>query len=59
MVRKCVVVAHGVHESGRREIVGLDVHEAETELFWREFLRSLVARGLLGVRLRSQMSTPA
>jgi transposase-like protein len=49
--RKCVVVAHAVHESGRREIVGLDVGPTETEAFWREFLRSLVARGLVGVRL--------
>ena len=49
--RKCVVVAHGVHESGRREIVGLDVGEAETESFWREFLRGLVRRGLVGVQL--------
>jgi transposase-like protein len=51
VVRKCVVIAHGVHESGRREIIGLDVGEAETEAFWREFLRSLVARGLVGVQL--------
>src|SRR3954470_12556010 len=32
--RKAVVVAHGVHETGRREIIGLDVGEAETESFW-------------------------
>jgi putative transposase len=51
VVRKCVVVAHAVHESGRREIIGLDVGEAETEAFWTEFLRSLVARGLVGVKL--------
>ncbi len=44
VARKCVVIAHAVHESGRREIIGLDVGEAETEAFWREFLRSLVAR---------------
>ncbi len=49
--RKCLVVAHGVHESGRREVVGLDVGEAETEAFWREFLRGLVKRGLVGVQL--------
>ena len=49
--RKCVVVAHVVHETGRREIIGLDVGATETEAFWREFLRSLVARGLVGVRL--------
>lgn len=51
VARKCVVVAHAVHETGRREIIGLDVGEAETEAFWREFLRSLVARGLGGVQL--------
>jgi putative transposase len=51
VVPKCVVVAHAVHETGRREIIGLDVGEAETEAFWREFLRSLVKRGLTGVQL--------
>src|SRR4029450_5056974 len=51
VVRKCVVIAHGVHETGRREIIGLDVGAAETEAFWRDFLRSLVARGLVGVQL--------
>src|SRR5215207_5139719 len=30
---------------------GLDVGAAETEAFWREFLRSLVRRGLAGVQL--------
>jgi putative transposase len=49
--RKCVVIAHGVHETGRREIIGLDVGEAETEAFWTDFLRDLVARGLVGVQL--------
>jgi transposase-like protein len=49
--RKCVVIAHAVHETGRREIIGLDVGEAETEASWTEFLRSLVARGLVGVQL--------
>src|SRR5881227_1658899 len=51
VVRKALVVAHAVHETGRREIIGLDVGEAETEAFWREFLRSLVRRGLTGVQL--------
>jgi transposase-like protein len=45
------VIAHAVHESGRREIIGLDAGTAETEAFWRAFLRSLVARGLSGVQL--------
>jgi putative transposase len=51
VARKCVVIAHAVHETGRREIIGLDVGEAETDAFWTEFLRSLVARGLVGVQL--------
>jgi transposase-like protein len=49
--RKCVVIAHGVHETGRREIIGLDVGETETEAFWTQFLRDLVARGLVGCQL--------
>jgi putative transposase len=49
--QKCLVIAYAVHESGRREVIGLDVGESETEAFWREFLRSLRARGLHGVRL--------
>jgi putative transposase len=51
VVRKALVLAYAVHESGYREVIGLDVGEAETEAFWRSFLRSLVERGLVGVRL--------
>jgi putative transposase len=51
VVNKCVVIAYGVHETGRREILGIDVGAAETEAFWTEFLRSLVGRGLAGVQL--------
>jgi len=47
---KAPVIAYGVHESGRREVIGIDVGEAETGAFWREFLRSLRARGLAGVQ---------
>src|SRR5215216_3116264 len=51
VVRKALVLAYGVHESGYREVIGLDVGECETEAFWRSFLRSLVERGLTGVQL--------
>ena len=44
------MIAYGVHETGRREVIGLDVGEIESEAFWREFLRSLRRRGLDGVR---------
>src|SRR5215217_3880354 len=49
--RKCLVIGHGVHETGRREVIGIEVGECETEAFWTEFLRGLVARGLVGVQL--------
>src|SRR5947199_7389076 len=51
VVRKALVLAYAVHQSGYREVIGLDVGEAETEAFWRAFLRSLVERGLTGVQL--------
>ena len=51
VVRKALVLAYGVHESGYREVIALDVGEAETEAFWRSFLRGLVERGLTGVEL--------
>jgi putative transposase len=51
VVTKALVIAHGVHETGRREILSIDVGEAETEAFWTCFLRGLVARGLVGVQL--------
>ena len=51
VVPKALVLAYAVHESGYREVIGLDVGEAETEAFWRSFLRGLVERGLSGVQL--------
>jgi len=52
-----VVIAHGVHETGWREIIGLDVGQAQTETFWIDFVGSLVARGLVGVQLASATPT--
>ena len=47
-----VVIAVGVKvESGEREVLGLEVGPSEDGAFWLSFLRSLVARGLSGVRL--------
>ena len=51
VVNKALVIAHGVHEAGRREILSIDVGEPETEAFWTGFLRGLVKRGLVGVQL--------
>jgi putative transposase len=48
---KAVVIATGLRADGHREVLGLDVGDSENEPFWREFLTSLTARGLAGVRL--------
>ena len=47
-----VVIAVGVNgNSAEREVLGVDVGPSEDGAFWTSFLRSLVARGLCGVRL--------
>jgi putative transposase len=51
VVSKALVVAYAVHETGLREVIGLDVGEVESGSFWVEFLRGLKRRGLSGVRL--------
>jgi transposase-like protein len=48
---KALVIAYGVHDSARREVIGLDLGEIETEAYWVGFLRQLRERGLAGVRL--------
>ena len=48
---QAVVVATAVNQEGYREVLGLSVGPAETEAFWTDFLRALVARGLSGTRL--------
>ena len=45
------LVATGVNADGDREILGLDIGAAEDGAAWTAFLRSLVARGLGGVKL--------
>jgi putative transposase len=52
VVSVAVVIAVGVNgESGEREVLGVDVGPSEDGAFWTSFLRSLVTRGLSGVRL--------
>ncbi|MFF4418384.1 IS256 family transposase [Streptosporangium sp. NPDC001559] len=46
-----VLVATAVNANGNREILGLEVASAENGAGWLAFLRTLVARGLGGVRL--------
>jgi putative transposase len=51
VVSHAIVIAIGVTASGEREVLGLDVGPTESGAFWLAFLRSLVARGLSGVKL--------
>ena len=51
VVSRAVVVATGVSMDGHREVLGCAVGDSEDGAFWTEFLRSLRARGLGGVRL--------
>lgn len=46
-----LLVAIAVNERGEREVLGCDVVAGETGAGWTSFLRSLVGRGLTGVRL--------
>ena len=51
VVSQATVVAIGVTLDGERQILGVDVGASEDRGFWTAFLRSLVKRGLAGVRL--------
>ena len=57
-VNVCVVHAVGVNRDGFRESLGLDVVTTEDGTAWLAFLRSLVARGLSGVRLVTSDAHP-
>ena len=46
-----VLMASGVNLEGKRLILGVSVSLGEQELHWRDFLQSLVERGLNGVEL--------
>jgi putative transposase len=51
VVSCALLVAIGMTADGQRTILGLSVSLSEAEVHWREFLASLQARGLHGVRL--------
>ena len=49
-VRDCaVLIAIGVTPSGKRSVLGVSVSLSEAEVHWREFLASLIERGLHGI----------
>jgi putative transposase len=51
IVSVAAIIAVTVNTEGRREIVGLHIGPSEAETFWSSFLKSLLRRGLHGVKL--------
>ena len=46
-----VLIAIGITPNGKRSVLGVSVSLSEAEVHWRTFLKSLIERGLHGVRL--------
>jgi transposase-like protein len=51
IVSVAAIIAVAVNTEGKREVVGLHIGPSEAEAFWSSFLKSLVRRGLRGVKL--------
>ena len=51
IVSVAAIIAVAANTDGRREIIGLGIGPSEAETFWATFLKSLVKRGLRGVKL--------
>jgi putative transposase len=51
IVSVAVIIAVAVNTDGQRQVLGMKVGASEAEPFWTEFLRSLMRRGLRGVKL--------
>ncbi len=51
IVSVAAIIAVAVNSEGKREIVGLHIGPSEAETHWSAFLKSLLRRGLKGVKL--------
>jgi transposase-like protein len=51
IVSVAAIIAVAANTEGRREIVGLHIGPSEAETFWSSFLKSMLRRGLRGVKL--------
>lgn len=47
--RVAILTAIGINENGTRSVLGVEVSHSEAEIYWKDFLSSLVERGLTGV----------
>lgn len=46
-----VLIAVGINQGGKRDVIRVSVALSETEIHWRTFMEQLLARGLSGVQL--------
>lgn len=51
IVSVAVIIAVGVNNDGRREMLGMDIGPSEAEPFWTDFVGKLTRRVLRGVKL--------
>ena len=51
IVSVAAIIAVAANTDGKREIVGLHIGPSEAETFWADFLKSMLRRGLRGVKL--------
>ena len=51
VISKAFMIAIGINDRGRREIIGFDLYDNESKETWQEFFLSLRARGLKNVRM--------
>lgn len=51
VIDSAVLIAYGINELGKREIIGVSVSLSEAEIHWRKFFESLSTRGLHGLQL--------
>ncbi len=51
IVSVAAIIAVGLNNAGRREVLGLAIGPSEAEAFWTDFLRRSARRGLRGVKL--------
>ena len=51
VISKALMIALGINENGKREILGFDLYDCENKDNWYDFLMRLQSRGLKGLKM--------
>jgi putative transposase len=51
VIDMAILLAYGVNFEGKREILGVCASLSEAEVHWRDFLKGLTSRGMVGLQL--------